>query len=511
MPFVELDRRDREPQLTAGQLERQRLGARGGRRRRRHRHGAGDRRPAGDRLDGGPADDLVGREPCDRLGRAVPEADDPVAIEHEDAVADVLEHPGRIGAALDLGEQQRVVDGHRGPASELLRGDEVGLLVQALRLLRKQRDRPQHPATRHQRRRHQRRHPDFAERLEVLRVAAAHALQVLVGHLRDQLRLAAGDHAPGAVRRVDRKREALQELVGGDPGLRVGMPDRHPLQLVAAEHVDDAPLPEIRDGEDGQALQGGRVVERRAEQLARLREELEPPAGGSLAFVEPRLLDRERHPVGQQLHRPLVVVREDPRHDRADVEDSQQPALDHQRHPEQRLQPALNEQRIDELGALGVRDEDGRAGGRHPAGEALADGDPHAGLDLFLEPARPRGDQLLARVVEQQRHRRVGAHHRAEAVEQVLQQPVEIEVGEGGLRDHLEVAQPGGGLFRRRASLALAGEQDRVVDGERGTPCQLGREHTSAGTASFATCTRVCSHSSEAASAWPASARKRTP
>ena len=83
-------------------------------------HVAGDRRPARDRLVGRPADDLVGRQPRDRLGRAVPEADDPVAIEHEDAVADVLEHAGRVGAPLRLGEQERVVDRDRGPARELL-------------------------------------------------------------------------------------------------------------------------------------------------------------------------------------------------------------------------------------------------------------------------------------------------------------------------------------------------------------------------------------------------------
>ena len=116
---------------------------------------------------------------------------------------------------------------------------------------------------------------------------AARALQVLVGHLGDQLSLAAGTHTPGSVSRVGREREALQELVGGDLGLRVRVPYRYPLEPLAAEHVHDAPVAEIRHGEHGQALERGRVLERRAEQLARLREELEPPAGRALALEEP--------------------------------------------------------------------------------------------------------------------------------------------------------------------------------------------------------------------------------
>ena len=63
------------------------------------------------------------------------------------------------------------------------------------------------------------------------------------------------------------------------------MGDRQPLEPSGRiDHVDEAPVAQVRHRESAQPLQGGRVVERRAEHLARLREKLEPPAGGAQAL-----------------------------------------------------------------------------------------------------------------------------------------------------------------------------------------------------------------------------------
>ena len=67
-----------------------------------HRHLLGERIPRGDRLDGERPEHGLRRETGDRLGHRVPEADHAGAVEQEDAVADVRQHAGRLGARLDL-------------------------------------------------------------------------------------------------------------------------------------------------------------------------------------------------------------------------------------------------------------------------------------------------------------------------------------------------------------------------------------------------------------------------
>ena len=76
--------------------------------------------PAGDRLGRGVADDVGGGDERDRLGRRVPQPDDADAVEQQDAVGDVLEHPGRVRALLDLAVEPRPVEREGEPCGEVL-------------------------------------------------------------------------------------------------------------------------------------------------------------------------------------------------------------------------------------------------------------------------------------------------------------------------------------------------------------------------------------------------------
>ena len=211
------------------------------------------------------------------------------------------------------------------------------------------------------------------------------------------------------------------------------------------------------------------MVERRAQQLARFGEELEPAARRALVLVEARLLDRERDAVGEQLQGALVLLAEEPRFHRPDVEDAQEPALDEERHAEQRFQPFLGQERVEQLGLADIGDEDRPALLGDPAREAAAEWNPNplARLDVLLEALGPARDELLSLLVQEERDRGVGAHDPADPLEQVLQEAVEVEMREGGLRDDLEVAQASDRLFRIRACLALPREEHRVVHGQR--------------------------------------------
>ena len=90
--LAEADAGDREPELAAADLERQRLGTRASRRRVRRRSGRARRTPPS---PGSPRSPAARRPRAprarDRRGRRVPDPDEPVAVDEEDAVADELE------------------------------------------------------------------------------------------------------------------------------------------------------------------------------------------------------------------------------------------------------------------------------------------------------------------------------------------------------------------------------------------------------------------------------------
>jgi hypothetical protein len=122
------------------------------------------------------------------------------------------------------------------------------------------------------------------------------------------------------------------------------------------------------------------------------------------------------------------------------VQDAEQAALDDQRHAQQRDELLLVEQRIDRVTGLERADEDGLALRRDPAGEALADRHPEAGLDFLLEAASGTRHELVGLLVEKEDRRGVDHECLDDALEKHLQQPVELQVRKSRLGDPLEVA-----------------------------------------------------------------------
>ena len=113
-----------------------------------------------------------------------------------------------------------------------------------------------------------------------------------------------------------------------------------------------------------------------------------------------------------------------------------------------------------------VGHEDGDALRGDPPRETLAEGDPHALLDLLLDAAGGASDQLIGRcVVEEDRHR-VDAQGLADAHEEFLEQGVEAELGERRVTQAVEIADLLGGCGHRAGRT----QHDLTVTG-------LGRRH----------------------------------
>ena len=84
-------------------------------------------RPPGQRLLGRRVDDLLLVEARDPHRGRVPEPDDAVAVDEEDAVADELERLRRLRAAAQLSDQAGVVERRGCAAGELT--DELEVVV----------------------------------------------------------------------------------------------------------------------------------------------------------------------------------------------------------------------------------------------------------------------------------------------------------------------------------------------------------------------------------------------
>ena len=74
-------------------------------------------------------------------------------------------------------------------------------------------------------------------------------------------------------------------------------------------------------------------------------------------------------------------------------------------------------------------------------GEAAAHGDARPALHGLLEPARCARDELVRRLVEQKERSGVAPERVADADEQLVEQLVELEVREGGIRDRLDAPE----------------------------------------------------------------------
>ena len=78
---------------------------------------------------------------------------------------------------------------------------------------------------------------------------------------------------------------------------------------------------------------------------------------------------------------------------------------------------------------------------RDAAREAAADRDPHAALDLLLDPDRCPRDELVRLLVEQQDGARVDLEDLAGAEKERRQERVELQMRERRIRERLELPQ----------------------------------------------------------------------
>ena len=263
-PAEELDPSDGNPALSSLGLDRNddlgvsRIG------RRSDRHRIDSFLPTGDRIGGGPPDDVSGADRSDPLGGGVPKTDGAAAIEEQDAVGDVGENTCRVGALLDLRIQPRPIDSERDPPGDVLYERKV---VSAVRLFTRgpsDSDRAQRaPAGAERTADHGAGIDPGEEPTGVLAVGAA----AQWGH---DLRRPARDHrADGVVRLLRRGAVSL-----GAP--RLGAGDGEALQRRAFfGQVDETPVAEVADDERGGPLDRRLVVERRC-RLGDLAKQVEP-------------------------------------------------------------------------------------------------------------------------------------------------------------------------------------------------------------------------------------------
>jgi hypothetical protein len=93
---------------------------------------------------------------------------------------------------------------------------------------------------------------------------------------------------------------------------------------------------------------------------------------------------------------------------------------------------------------IDVAQHHGTPAGCNAAGESLADRDPNALLDLFLDPDRRDCDQLVAELVAEQDGCSVGAEHVPDSRQQLGQEVVQVQVRQRSVSDQLDPSQPFG-------------------------------------------------------------------
>ena len=160
----------------------------------------------------------------------------------------------------------------------------------------------------------------------------------------------------------------------------------HPAPDDVADHERDpaaAELEHVVPVAADAGVDGGREVARREQdardhrQRARQHRPLHRLHDVALR-VQARVLDRDRGAVGGELEQVALLVGEVPRRQRADVQHPDHAPLDEQRHPQQRADALLAQDRVEDVRVVDVLDRDGPALGGDPPGEAAPDRDPHA-------------------------------------------------------------------------------------------------------------------------------------
>ena len=161
---------------------------------------------------------------------------------------------------------------------------------------------------------------------------------------------------------------------------------------------------------------------------------LDALARRALGLEEPRVLDRERGPVAHELQQ-LDLVRRGRRAARASRRGGRRrtspsttsgtPSID--------LIPFSRRSGLRTSRVVDVVEDHRPLLGGDPPGEARADRDADALLDLLLDAERGAGDELVRRLVEQEDRARVDLEDLARPLEQRGEQLVEAQVGERGV------------------------------------------------------------------------------
>ena len=183
-------------------------------------------------------------------------------------------------------------------------------------------------------------------------------------------------------------------------------------------------------------------------------------------LVELGALDRNGDTGGDELEQLDVIGGELPVDERADVEDADRLVPDEERDAAERADALLAQDRVEDVGMGEVIEDDRPLLGGDPAGEASAERDADAALDLFLDPDRRTRYKLVRVLVPQEDRARVGPQDRADARQEHAEQIIERKVGERGVGDGLDVLEP---LARPSLGLEGAGVVDRqggAVGGE---------------------------------------------
>ncbi len=196
--------RDREPELTTADLDRQSL--RAGRRARdaRDRHEPADFLPDGHDFGDRAAEHVPRGKTGDGLCCGVPVADDVSIVDEEDAVPDRRKDSGGVAALLGVPEEARVVDGERRAPRQLAGQGEVLIRVAAARISGEERQRADRLAAGDQRQDHPGDEVEISKENVVL-VVTGHLTQVGI-EVVEEHRLAGAKDAPDRTELVRRVR-----------------------------------------------------------------------------------------------------------------------------------------------------------------------------------------------------------------------------------------------------------------------------------------------------------------
>ena len=254
---------------------------------------------------------------------------------------------------------------------------------------------------------------------------------------------------------ADRDAYALLDLFlepDGRPG------DELVRRLVDHQHCDRVDLQDVSQPYEQLAheLVEAKACERRLHHGMNL---FEPRPAAALGFEQAGMLDCHGHAVGDDLEELDVVRRELAGRERADVEHAEHLVSEDEWDAGEALDALLVQDRIQHVRVVDVVEHDWPPIRRDPAREPAADGDPHAAFDLFLEPDRRPRDELVPKLVAEEDRGRVGAEHVPDAREQLGQEVVQVQVGEGGIRDELDPPQP------LDVTRVVQGDKDRWLPG----------------------------------------------